>query len=128
SAPLPAGPGAARGLRHRLYRRDRSSPAFGRVELRVLRPALDRDHGSRRRVVADPPQEADAGRDRGEMMLIQFGQAFSNYLYDIFIAKFDFWLVFGLAAQLAFAARFLVQRSEERRVGKEGECRRGMQR
>ncbi|CCD93799.1 conserved membrane hypothetical protein [Bradyrhizobium sp. ORS 375] len=52
------------------------------------------------------------------MMLIQFGQAFSNYLYDIFIAKFDFWLVFGLAAQLAFAARFLVQWIASERAGK----------
>ncbi|WP_315779486.1 MULTISPECIES: lipid-A-disaccharide synthase N-terminal domain-containing protein [unclassified Bradyrhizobium] len=51
-------------------------------------------------------------------MLIQFGQAFSNYLYDIFIAKFDFWLVFGLAAQLAFAARFLVQWIASERAGK----------
>ena len=50
-------------------------------------------------------------------MLIQFGQAFSNYLYDIFIAKFDFWLVFGLAAQLAFAARFLVQWISSERAG-----------
>ena len=51
-------------------------------------------------------------------MLIQFGQAFSNYLHDIFIAKFDFWLVFGLAAQLAFAARFLVQWIASERAGK----------
>ena len=42
-------------------------------------------------------------------MLIQFGQAFGNYLYDVFVGKFDFWLAFGLAAQLMFAARFLVQ-------------------
>ena len=42
-------------------------------------------------------------------MLIQFGQAFSNYLYDIFVAKFDFWLAFGLVAQISFGARFLVQ-------------------
>jgi lipid-A-disaccharide synthase-like uncharacterized protein len=69
-------------------------------------------------VVADPPQETDARRDRGEVMLIQFGQALSNYLYDIFIAKFDFWLVFGLAAQLAFAARFLVQWIASERAGK----------
>jgi lipid-A-disaccharide synthase-like uncharacterized protein len=52
------------------------------------------------------------------MMLIQFGQAFSNYLYDIFVAKFDFWLAFGLAAQLAFAARFLVQWIMSERAGK----------
>jgi lipid-A-disaccharide synthase-like uncharacterized protein len=51
-------------------------------------------------------------------MLIQFGQAFSNYLYDIFVAKFDFWLAFGLAAQLAFAARFLVQWIMSERAGK----------
>jgi len=42
-------------------------------------------------------------------MLIQYGQALSAYLYDVFIAKFDFWLAFGLIAQLFFTARFLVQ-------------------
>jgi lipid-A-disaccharide synthase-like uncharacterized protein len=51
-------------------------------------------------------------------MLIQFGQALSNYLYDIFVAKFDFWLVFGLAAQLSFAARFIVQWIASERAGK----------
>jgi lipid-A-disaccharide synthase-like uncharacterized protein len=69
-------------------------------------------------VVADPPQEADARCDRGEVMLIQYGQALSNYLYDIFVAKFDFWLAFGLIAQLAFAARFLVQWIASERAGK----------
>ena len=29
-------------------------------------------------------------------MLIQFGQALGNYPYDIFVAKFDFSLAFGL--------------------------------
>ncbi|MGJ4939316.1 lipid-A-disaccharide synthase N-terminal domain-containing protein [Bradyrhizobium sp. HKCCYLS1011] len=51
-------------------------------------------------------------------MLIQYGQALSNYIYDIFVAKFDFWLAFGLAAQLAFAARFLVQWIASERAGK----------
>jgi lipid-A-disaccharide synthase-like uncharacterized protein len=51
-------------------------------------------------------------------MLIQFGQAFSNYLYDIFVAKFDFWLAFGLIAQLSFGARFLVQWIASERAGK----------
>jgi lipid-A-disaccharide synthase-like uncharacterized protein len=68
--------------------------------------------------VADPPQEADACRDRGELMLIQFGTALGNYLYDIFVAKFDFWLAFGLVAQLSFAARFLVQWIMSERAGK----------
>jgi lipid-A-disaccharide synthase-like uncharacterized protein len=69
-------------------------------------------------VVADPPQEADAGRNRGDVMLIQYGQALSDYLYDIFVAKFDFWLAFGLVAQLSFAARFLVQWIASERAGK----------
>src|SRR5262245_22575401 len=68
---------------------------------------MDRDHGSCRRVVADPPKEAYARRDRGSLMFIQFGQALGDYLYDVFVAKFDFWLAFGLFAHLLFTARFL---------------------
>jgi lipid-A-disaccharide synthase-like uncharacterized protein len=34
---------------------------------------------------------------------------FGNYLYEVFVAKFDFWLAFGLGAQMMFTARFLVQ-------------------
>ena len=51
-------------------------------------------------------------------MLIQYGQALGNYLYDIFVAKLDFWLAFGLLAQLTFAARFLVQWIASERAGK----------
>jgi lipid-A-disaccharide synthase-like uncharacterized protein len=51
-------------------------------------------------------------------MLIQYGQAFSNYFYDVFVAKFDVWLAFGLVAQLLFAARFLVQWIASERAGK----------
>jgi lipid-A-disaccharide synthase-like uncharacterized protein len=69
-------------------------------------------------VVADPPQEADACRQRGVVMLIQYGQALSAYLYDVFVAKFDFWLAFGLVAQLFFTARFLVQWISSERAGK----------
>lgn len=50
-------------------------------------------------------------------MLIQFGQAMSDYLYDVFVAKFDFWLAFGLIAQLFFTARFLVQWISSERAG-----------
>jgi lipid-A-disaccharide synthase-like uncharacterized protein len=67
--------------------------------------------------VADPPQEADARRKRGAVMLIQYGQALNNYLYDVFVAKFDFWLAFGLVAQLFFTARFLVQWIASERAG-----------
>jgi lipid-A-disaccharide synthase-like uncharacterized protein len=68
-------------------------------------------------MVADPPQETDARCDRGAVMLIQYGQALSNYLYDVFVAKFDFWLGFGLVAQLLFTARFLVQWISSERAG-----------
>jgi lipid-A-disaccharide synthase-like uncharacterized protein len=67
--------------------------------------------------VADPPQEADPASDRGDVMLIQYGQALSDYLYDVFVAKFDVWLAFGLIAQLLFAARFLVQWIASERAG-----------
>jgi lipid-A-disaccharide synthase-like uncharacterized protein len=50
-------------------------------------------------------------------MLIQFGQALNNYLYEVFVAKFDFWLAFGLVAQLFFTARFLVQWISSERAG-----------
>jgi lipid-A-disaccharide synthase-like uncharacterized protein len=67
--------------------------------------------------VADPPQEADAASDRGDVMLIQYGQALNNYLYEVFVAKFDFWLIFGLIAKLFFTARFLVQWIASERAG-----------
>jgi lipid-A-disaccharide synthase-like uncharacterized protein len=40
------------------------------------------------------------------------------YLYDVFVAKLDFWLVFGIAAQLLFTARFIVQWVVSERLGK----------
>jgi lipid-A-disaccharide synthase-like uncharacterized protein len=40
------------------------------------------------------------------------------YLYDVFVAKLDFWLVFGIAAQLLFTARFIVQWIVSERLGK----------
>ena len=51
-------------------------------------------------------------------MLIQYGQALGDYLYDVFVAKFDFWLAFGLIAQLFFTARFLVQWISSERAGR----------
>jgi lipid-A-disaccharide synthase-like uncharacterized protein len=40
------------------------------------------------------------------------------YFYDVFVAKLDFWLIFGLAAQLLFTARFLVQWLVSEKLGK----------
>jgi lipid-A-disaccharide synthase-like uncharacterized protein len=50
-------------------------------------------------------------------VIIQIGQQLWDYLYDVFVAKFDFWLAFGLVAQLFFTARFLVQWIASERAG-----------
>ncbi|EJN15443.1 putative membrane protein [Bradyrhizobium sp. YR681] len=50
-------------------------------------------------------------------MIIHYGQQLSDYFYDVFVAKFDFWLAFGLIAQLFFTARFLVQWIASERAG-----------
>jgi lipid-A-disaccharide synthase-like uncharacterized protein len=51
-------------------------------------------------------------------MLITIGQELSAFFYEAFVAKFDFWLAFGLIAQLLFAGRFLVQWIASERAGK----------
>ena len=51
-------------------------------------------------------------------MLIAIGQEISSIFYDAFVAKFDFWLVFGVMAQLLFAGRFIVQWFASERAGK----------
>jgi lipid-A-disaccharide synthase-like uncharacterized protein len=51
-------------------------------------------------------------------MIISIGQEISAYLYDVFVARFDFWLAFGVVAQLLFTARFIVQWLASEREGK----------
>ncbi len=51
-------------------------------------------------------------------MIIAIGEAVSDYIYDVFVLKFDFWLAFGIVAQLLFTARFLVQWLASEREGK----------
>jgi lipid-A-disaccharide synthase-like uncharacterized protein len=51
-------------------------------------------------------------------MIINIGQEISTYFYDVFVAKFDFWLAFGVVAQLLFTARFIVQWLASEREGK----------
>jgi lipid-A-disaccharide synthase-like uncharacterized protein len=59
-------------------------------------------------MVADPPQKADAGCDGGEDMTELFSN-FATYLREVFIIKFDGWVVLGFVAQGFFTMRFLVQ-------------------
>ena len=42
-------------------------------------------------------------------MLLRLSHDLGLYLYDVVIARFDFWAAFGVIAQFVFAARFLVQ-------------------
>jgi len=50
-------------------------------------------------------------------MLFSIGEAISSVFYEAFFEKFDFWLVFGVVAQLLFAARFVVQWISSERAG-----------
>jgi lipid-A-disaccharide synthase-like uncharacterized protein len=69
-------------------------------------------------VVADPEAQARAAGDGDRLMLITIGSELREYFYDVFVAKLDFWLVFGLVAQLFFAGRFVVQWIASERAGK----------
>ncbi|MCC6891115.1 MAG: lipid-A-disaccharide synthase N-terminal domain-containing protein [Hyphomicrobiales bacterium] len=51
-------------------------------------------------------------------MLIQLGTEIGNFFRETFVDKFDFWLIFGLAAQLVFAMRFVVQWISSERAGR----------
>lgn len=51
-------------------------------------------------------------------MLIQFSHDVGGYLYDVFVAKFDLWLLLGLFGQGLFAMRFVVQWLASEREGR----------
>ena len=51
-------------------------------------------------------------------MLFNLPQNVLDYVYDVFVAKFDFWLAFGIVAQLVFTGRFLVQWVASERAGR----------
>jgi lipid-A-disaccharide synthase-like uncharacterized protein len=51
-------------------------------------------------------------------MLIDLQRAVGNYLFDVFVTNFDWWVILGFIAQLMFTGRFLVQWIESERQGK----------
>ena len=57
-------------------------------------------------------------------MLIRLSQDLGAYFYDVFVARFDFWLFFGLVAQVLFGARFIVQWIASERAGKQRDAAR----
>ena len=55
-------------------------------------------------------------------MIFSLSQQMGDYIYDVFVQRFDFWLAFGIVAQLIFTARFLVQWIASERQGR-ASCR-----
>jgi len=51
-------------------------------------------------------------------MLIDLSQAIGSYLHDVFVAKFQWWVLLGYVAQILFTMRFLVQWIASERAGK----------
>ena len=42
-------------------------------------------------------------------MLVELSQAVGSYLHEVFIAKFQWWVLLGYVAQIMFTMRFVVQ-------------------
>lgn len=51
-------------------------------------------------------------------MLIDLQRLVGNYLFDVFVTNFDWWVILGFVAQLMFTGRFLVQWIESERQGR----------
>src|SRR5258708_35888054 len=51
-------------------------------------------------------------------MLIDLSQAIGSYLHEVFVAKFQWWVLLGYVAQIMFTMRFLVQWIASERAGK----------
>ncbi len=51
-------------------------------------------------------------------MLIDLSQAIGSYLHEVFVAKFQWWVLLGYLAQIMFTMRFLVQWIASERAGK----------
>ena len=50
-------------------------------------------------------------------MLIDLSHAVGAYLVDVFFTRLDWWIALGVAAQLLFTARFVVQWIASERAG-----------
>jgi lipid-A-disaccharide synthase-like uncharacterized protein len=51
-------------------------------------------------------------------MLIELSNAVGGYLYDVFVIRFDWWVILGFVAQAMFTMRFVVQWVASERVGR----------
>lgn len=51
-------------------------------------------------------------------MIVQLSRDLGAYLHEVFVQKFDLWLLFGIFAQILFAMRFVVQWIASERAGR----------
>jgi lipid-A-disaccharide synthase-like uncharacterized protein len=51
-------------------------------------------------------------------MLVELSQVLGAYLHEVFIEKFEWWVLLGYLAQIMFTMRFVVQWIASERVGK----------
>jgi lipid-A-disaccharide synthase-like uncharacterized protein len=51
-------------------------------------------------------------------MLIELSQAVGDYFYDVFVRKFEWWVLLGYLAQIMFTMRFVVQWIASERAGR----------
>jgi lipid-A-disaccharide synthase-like uncharacterized protein len=51
-------------------------------------------------------------------VLVDLSHAVGAYLTDVFVTRFDWWLILGFAAQALFTMRFLVQWIASERAGR----------
>jgi lipid-A-disaccharide synthase-like uncharacterized protein len=51
-------------------------------------------------------------------MLIDLSHAVGGYLYDVFVVRFDWWVILGFVAQGLFTMRFVVQWVASERAGR----------
>src|SRR5216684_936608 len=51
-------------------------------------------------------------------MLVDLSQAVGSYLHEVFVAKFQWWVLLGYVAQIMFTMRFLVQWIASERAGR----------
>jgi len=51
-------------------------------------------------------------------MLIDLSREVGSYLHEVFVAKFQWWVLLGYVAQIMFTMRFVVQWIASERAGK----------
>ena len=51
-------------------------------------------------------------------MLVDIANAVGGYLHEVFVAKFQWWVMLGYLAQIMFTMRFVVQWIASERAGK----------